>query len=548
MSAAAWWAREPAARALRGRLEAEARERGLVLHIAEVDVGLHPAIRLRGVRVERPGLWSLDAETADITLAGRMHLGAARFAGLAGLTVDAVPTAWQITGVRTFTLREPCAGLTVRITPGAAGRDTEVHADALAAGTVFRIGRAEVPLLDAGRVSGTVRLAAAEAGATTIDLDLGGEDVRVAAFSDDAEADEGRPPSFGPPITVVARLAGSWSPAEHRLAIPRWRLETSGAALSGSLTLADLPADPRLDLALEVERVDFARLLEISALEPPAAVSGAAAGHANGLGSASLSARASGRLLDPSSFTVTQKLDFTPPSRPLPALERLRGPFVHEVVAPGGGVRAIDVSPASPDFIALPDVPALFVETVLLGEDYGFHGHRGIDLSELPAAILKNWSRGGAARGASTITQQLAKNLFLSRDKRLGRKLQELCLALLLEATLDKERILEIYLNVIEWGPDVYGLRPAARRYFGREPRGLTPKQMAFLVALIPGPIKYQRSFASGTLSPGFRPLVDRLLAKLRSVGGLSEEEYQAALAEELWVPPATGPAEVSTR
>ena len=106
----------------------------------------------------------------------------------------------------------------------------------------------------------------------------------------------------------------------------------------------------------------------------------------------------------------------------------------------------------------------------------------------MPSALLKNWSRGGAARGASTITQQLAKNLFLSRDKHLGRKLQELSLALLLEATLDKQRILEIYLNVIEWGPDLYGLRPAARRYFGREPRELTPKQMAFLVALIPGP------------------------------------------------------------
>src|SRR4029079_9752729 len=130
----------------------------------------------------------------------------------------------------------------------------------------------------------------------------------------------------------------------------------------------------------------------------------------------------------------------------------------------------------------------------------GFYAHRGIDLAELPAAIVENWTRGGAFRGASTITQQLAKNLFLSREKRLGRKLRELSLALLLEAALGKQRILEIYLNVIEWGPDLYGLRPAARRYFHKEPAELTPRQMAFLVALIPGPIKYQRSFASGTL------------------------------------------------
>ena len=252
------------------------------------------------------------------------------------------------------------------------------------------------------------------------------------------------------------------------------------------------------------------------------------------MGAASLHAGFSGRLADPASFVVSQRLDFTPPRKPVPAIERLRGDFAHEVSPAGGRRRTIDVSARSPDFIALADVPPLFVRTLLLGEDSGFFGHSGLDLSELPAALLTNWNRGGAARGASTISQQLAKNLFLSRDKRMGRKLQELSLALLLEARLGKQRILEIYLNVIEWGPDLYGLRPAARRYFDKEPRELDPAQMALLVALIPGPVKYQRSLASGHPSPGFRPLVDGLLAKLRSVDALSEEAYQAALADEL--------------
>jgi membrane peptidoglycan carboxypeptidase len=257
-------------------------------------------------------------------------------------------------------------------------------------------------------------------------------------------------------------------------------------------------------------------------------------GSGGDLGSASLSARLSGVFPDPRSFTVSQRLEFKPPRRALPAIEKLRGDFTHEVVLRNGGQRAILVSPDSPDFVPLRDVPPLFVRCLLIGEDSNFFGHRGIDLSEVPSALITNWTRGGAVRGASTITQQLAKNLFLSRDKRLGRKLQELSLALLLEATLPKERLLEIYLNIIEWGPDLYGLRPAARRYFGREPRDLTPKQMAFLVALIPGPVKYQRSFADGSLSAGFRPLVDELLVKLRSVDALDEEAYQAALAEEL--------------
>jgi membrane peptidoglycan carboxypeptidase len=192
------------------------------------------------------------------------------------------------------------------------------------------------------------------------------------------------------------------------------------------------------------------------------------------------------------------------------------------------------VSPASPDFIPLSEVPPLFVRTLLLGEDSGFFGHSGLDLSELPSAILTNWTRGGAVRGASTISQQLAKNLFLSRDKNVGRKLQELSLALLLEAGLSKARILEIYVNVIEWGPGLYGLRPASRHYFAREPSDLTPAQMALLVSLVPGPVKYQRSLASGRPSPGFRPLVDGLLAKLRSVDLLTEDEYEAARADAL--------------
>src|SRR5262249_33367062 len=195
-----------------------------------------------------------------------------------------------------------------------------------------------------------------------------------------------------------------------------------------------------------------------------------------------------------------------------------------------GPHRPIDLSLASPDFIALRDVPPLFVRALLLAEDAGFYGHRGVDLREMPAALLTDWARGGAARGASTITQQLAKNLFLSPEKVLGRKLQELSCALLLESARGKSRILEIYLNAIEWGPELCGLRPAARASFEKEPRDLTPAQTAFLVSLIPGPIKCQVSFAHGTLAPGMRQLVDALLAKLRSVDALSEEQYRAAL------------------
>jgi penicillin-binding protein 1A len=310
----------------------------------------------------------------------------------------------------------------------------------------------------------------------------------------------------------------------------------AGVALSGTVVLAGAGDDARLGLDLMVERVDLARLLATSGLGLPAG--------AEGLGAAALTARFVGRLSDPGSFSVTQRLDFTPPKRPVPAVERLKTDFVHEVALPDGTRQAIEVSPSSPDFIPLGEVPPLFVKALLLAEDAGFYGHRGLDLSELPMALATDLSRGSAARGASTLSQQLAKNLFLSREKSLGRKLQELALALLLESSLGKDRILEIYLNVIEWGPGLYGLRPAARHYFGKEPRELTAKETAFLVTLIPGPIKYQRSFSGGELSPAFEAMVTNLLAKLRSVGALSDAEYQAARDEQLVFPRGDPPAE----
>jgi monofunctional biosynthetic peptidoglycan transglycosylase len=243
-----------------------------------------------------------------------------------------------------------------------------------------------------------------------------------------------------------------------------------------------------------------------------------------------------GRLADPASIAVTQKIDFKPPHELPPSITRLRGDFPFSPVSGTGQNQIVEVSPASRDFIALRDVPPLFLRTLLLAEDSAFYGHRGIDLREMPSALITNWTRGGAARGASTLTQQLAKNLFLSREKQVGRKLQELAITFLLESALGKDRILEIYLNIIEWGPDLRGLRPASRAYFGCEPAALTPAQMAFLVSIIPGPILYQRSFANGTPNPGLRSLIDALLTKLRSVEALSEAEYQQALADPLVV------------
>jgi penicillin-binding protein 1A len=547
---AAWFRRAALEHQIRARILEEASRRGLVAQVGGVDVGFRPPLIVSGLRVARSGRWSVEAETAALAprplgegvLSGaRLALGRLRVVGPGGLTAEAGPTVWDVerdrSGATAFALRQPFSGLLIKRRPATGGIRLEARAIGAPLGSLLTVRRNGVPLLDAGVVDGRARLSEA-GGSTIVDVDVDARGARMVTL-DGATGESDA--ALAAPADLRLQLEGSWLGAEGRLEVPRWQLATEGLSLSGSLSLVDVPRDPRLTLAFEADRVDLARLLTLSAPEAPSAVAASVSegGSEPSLGSASLSARVTGSLSDASSFAVEQKLDFTPPRRMPPAIARLRGGFVHEAALSDGERKLIDVSPGSPDFVPLRDVPELLVRTVLLGEDAGFFGHHGIDLAELPSAILTDWSRGTAARGASTITQQLAKNLFLSREKRLGRKLQEVALALLLESALGKERILEIYLNVIEWGPGLYGLRPAARQYFGKEPSELTPGQMALLVALIPGPLKYQRSLASGTPSPGFRPLVDRLLAKLRSVDAISEEEYQTALAEDLHVVPA---------
>lgn len=125
---------------------------------------------------------------------------------------------------------------------------------------------------------------------------------------------------------------------------------------------------------------------------------------------------------------------------------------------------------------------------VLVAEDAAFWQHDGVDYDELQNSIELNWERGQLARGASTITQQLAKNLYLSPSRNPLRKLRELIIARRLEAALTKSRILELYLNVIEWGDGIYGVDAAARAYFDIPASSLNQTQSALLAGAIVNP------------------------------------------------------------
>ena len=129
---------------------------------------------------------------------------------------------------------------------------------------------------------------------------------------------------------------------------------------------------------------------------------------------------------------------------------------------------------------------------IVAAEDAKFLEHEGFDVEGIQAAVEKNLKKGRLVAGGSTISQQLAKNLFLSGERSFIRKGQEAVITLMIEATWSKRRILEVYLNVIEWGNGIYGAEAAARRYFKSSAAALGPGQAAHLAAMIPNPRYYE--------------------------------------------------------
>ena len=163
---------------------------------------------------------------------------------------------------------------------------------------------------------------------------------------------------------------------------------------------------------------------------------------------------------------------------------------------------------------------------VLIAEDSSFFQHSGYDIDEIKESVKRNWREKRFARGASTITQQLAKNLYLSTSRNPLRKVREFFIAQELERSLSKQRIFEIYLNVIEWGDGIYGIEPASRRYFGKSASELLPEEAAILAAMIPNPRRYTPARNLRYLERRKKEILERL-ARWKY---LPPDEYEAAL------------------
>jgi monofunctional biosynthetic peptidoglycan transglycosylase len=150
---------------------------------------------------------------------------------------------------------------------------------------------------------------------------------------------------------------------------------------------------------------------------------------------------------------------------------------------------------------------------MIAAEDARFVEHEGFDWDGIMLALEKNQKRGRIVAGGSTITQQLAKNLFLSPSRSYLRKVEEAVITVMLEALLDKRRIFELYLNVIEWGNGVFGAEAAAARYFGTSAARLSAEQAARLAAMAPNPRFYERNQAA----PGLNRKIGIILARMPS-------------------------------
>ena len=186
-------------------------------------------------------------------------------------------------------------------------------------------------------------------------------------------------------------------------------------------------------------------------------------------------------------------------------------------------------------FVPYDRISPLLRRAVLVAEDDAFFQHGGLDWSEIGASARRNLERGRVVRGGSTITQQLARNLYLGEDRTVGRKLKEVVLALRMEQSVSKRRILELYLNLIEWGDGIYGAGAAARRYFGRSAADLDARQALLLASVIINPRRFSPLDPSPRIEKRVRTIASRMLRR----GQLTEAEYRLAVGE----PPPDGRA-----
>ena len=192
----------------------------------------------------------------------------------------------------------------------------------------------------------------------------------------------------------------------------------------------------------------------------------------------------------------------------------------------------VDLCSKNKNYVKIKDVSQFVKKAVVTSEDSLFYSHQGFDFQELQKSFEKNLEKGKFVRGGSTITQQLAKNLFLSKEKTLSRKLMEAIITTRIEKYLSKNEILEKYLNVVQFGKDIFGVYDASKLYFKKHPSQLELLESVYLAFLLPSPEKYSKSYYKKSLTPFARKQMSSIINKMKASGKITEEQYSVAMDE----------------
>jgi hypothetical protein len=195
---------------------------------------------------------------------------------------------------------------------------------------------------------------------------------------------------------------------------------------------------------------------------------------------------------------------------------------------------SLPVSPQAVGFTPISKMPAHLLAAFMTAEDSGFFEHQGFEPENIRRALIYDLERGRFARGASTITQQVAKNLFLSHERTVSRKLTETVLTWRIDRLLPKRRVLELYLNLVELGPDIRGVGAAAKAYFGKLPSELTPLEAVHLASLPPNPRGFARRFREGSVDDGWLARLYDLVGIMGRRGQLTADQVGAARSTRL--------------
>jgi hypothetical protein len=353
-------------------------------------------------------------------------------------------------------------------------------------------------------------------------------------------------------VSLGVTLAGTAYPAARRLELERLegrvrdvkaRLSGVFAAPAGTFKFANgrkLDTVPQIAIAFTVPRVPCAKLLTSI---PPALVPHLQGFVLTGNFTADVGAKIDFADLDALALTGKVGIDGCKVVKAPPEVLALDGKQqgqqsivvnVEVPKKPGAppsdepDTMSVIIGPDNPDFVPYEEISPYLVGSIMTTEDNGFFKHRGWVSSEFKSALRRNLQRGGFRLGASSITMQMTKNVLLTREKTLSRKLQELFLVWYIEQNLSKERILELYFNAVEFGPRIYGIGAATRHYFGKKPSELTPLEAAWFSSIMPNPKRRYVQYCHGAPLPQWDKYLHRIMAKTHERGRLTDDEYAA--------------------